>query len=216
MARGRIFLNPKKKEEMLILRIKNYSYERIAKKYKVHHTTVIYHCQQAGITLPWKLKDQMYEFIGRGVPIEEVSDRLSIPMDIINLYLALYGTNGSKVFSRRTINNRPKVPEFIHPPKYRKSAIKVKETWWTLVKKLKPVMLKIPKYVPVEQVKKPLIELETATPILTKIDDRGVEWITDGKGGWVCLGMSKEALKADLEARQRRGLELKRLQMLTY
>lgn len=214
MARGHIFRNPKKKEEMLNLRIRGYSYERIAHKYKVDHTTIIYHCQVAGITLPLRVRNEMYAFIKQSVPAADIALKLTISVDVINRYIAIYGQYGNKVFSRRVIQTNP-VPLGARPINIRKSKIKIQPVWWKVARKVRPLLLKIPQYV---SMKEPIIIEQTpeAPKIITKIDKRGVEWMENGNGGWVCLGMSEEARRVDEERKRMKGLELKRLQMLSY
>lgn len=220
MARGNIFSNPKKKENMLILRIKNYSYEKIAARYGVDHTTIIYHCKEAGITLPIDIRNKMYELIDDGIPIVDISGKLGISMEVIDLYTSIYGPSGKKVFSRRVIQTKQidysivKLGKSIKIQKGR-NKITVKPIWWSPVRLIKPVLLKIPRYVPKGRNEIVPIEPEPIQ-IITKIDKRGVEWIQDIRGRWICMGISEEAKRLENEKKKIKTLELKRLQMLTY
>lgn len=48
--RPRIFKDNKKLQEMLTLRKKGWSATRLANKYKVDHTTILYHCEKQAVT----------------------------------------------------------------------------------------------------------------------------------------------------------------------
>lgn len=212
MARGRIFSDPQKRANMLKLRIRGYSYVRLARKYNVDHTTIIYHCKEAGIALPVKIKNEMYNFIKMGVLPNDISFKLGIRKEVIDFYIATYGQFGNKVFSRRVIRNKRSSFKYPKPIKFTKSKIRIRPIWWKIAKKVQPIILKLPQYV---SMREEIAEAPSQLP-LTKTDERGVEWMEDGKGGWICLGMPKEAEKANQERKRLKGLELKRLQMLTY
>lgn len=52
--------------------------------------------------------------------------------------------------------------------------------------------------------------------ILTRMDERGVEWRRIGQDDWVCMGRTEKQYKKDEIERRRRELEAKRIEMLTY
>jgi biotin operon repressor len=189
MARGKIFSNHNRLEKMLRLRTAGYSYIYLAKLFNVDHTTVIYHCRKAGISITGKKRKEMYLLMDKGVSKNQISSELGIGKEVVERYIELYKEGGKKMYSRKYINFFKKIK-----PKEKKQ-IKIKK------EKL------IPKLIP---------KSEEVPIILTKTDKRGVLWRDNGKGKWICVGMSKEAKIIEEETKRRKALELKRLQLLAY
>jgi len=187
MARGSIFSNHNKLRKMLQLRIAGYSYLYLAKLFNVHHSTIMYHCQEAGISLNEGKRKEMYRLINKKVSKENIATRLDITREVIEYYINFYGEDEKKMFSRRYIN---------------------------LYSKAKP---KSNKVVKVKKEKPAGVITNIETPVLiNKIDERGVMWIKSEDGKWICMGMSKKAIIKEEENKKIKALELKRLQLLTY
>ena len=176
-----IFDNPRVKKEMLILRIRGYSSVTLARRYGVNHTTILYHCRQAGICITTQVRKQLFQFIKNGLCIIDVSRKLNIPEDVIKFYTEIYGNNGDKLFSRKAPHTPSQIIKL--PPKVERPSGKSKE------------------------------ELPST---LTRTDSRGVEWVQDNRGNWICAGKPKEVIQFDEENKKKKALELKRLQMLSY
>jgi hypothetical protein len=67
------------------------------------------------------------------------------------------------------------------------------------------------------KVERPLSKVkEEPLLTLTRTDSRGVEWVQDNRGMWICAGKPKEIIQFDEENKKKKALELKRLQMLSY
>lgn len=60
-----------------------------------------------------------------------------------------------------------------------------------------------------------IVKTRMVNPFL-KVDQRGVEWLKDGDGQWLCVGKTRGRKRIDEIERKRRELEQKRLKMLTY
>lgn len=202
--RGRIFANPAKKEEMLSLRRKGYSYIQLSRKYKVDHTTIIHHCQMAGLALGEGDRVELFKMLKSGVDHEEISLQLRIRVDTIKYYIEKYGELGNKVYARQS----SELTRIAKKIKFKRTKIRVTE----VIK----IRVLLPEEAQEHVVVREMLNLNTPEPVLTKVDERGVEWITNNEGGWTCIGMSKEGMKRDEEVKKRRVLELKRLQMLNY
>ena len=183
---GHVFDNPRVKREMLILRIRGYSYVLLSRRYNVDHTTIVYHCNQAGICLKEDVRRQMFQLIKNNIPFSDISKRLGILEEVIKFYIGICGINGDKVFSRRVPGVYKQIIKL--PPKVERPIEKVK----IANKKEEPLLT------------------------LTRTDSRGVEWVPDNRGGWICAGRPKEVIPFDEENKKKKALELKRLQMLAY
>ena len=186
-GKGHIFNSTEKKEEMLSLRMMGYSIVQLATKYNVDHTTIMYHCRQNGIAIKYKIREELYRLLKAGEPVDEISKKLDLIPEVIDLYIRVFGVDGNKIFARR---------------KYKLKNIIVK----------KPKIEKIFKI----RVKKGKT-IETAlSPPSTIIDKNGVEWLDTGNGRRICVGRTEESMKESLEKKKKKELELKRLQMLKY
>lgn len=185
-GKGHVFDNPNVKREMLILRIKGYPYLVLARRYGVDHTTILYHCQYSGICLKENVREKMFILLRVGMSIPDISQKLNILEDVIKFYIEICGSDESRIFSRRT-------------PWVSKKSIK-----------LPPILEKI-----VHQKKH---KKKKEEPLLTLIrtDSRGVEWLQDNRGMWICVGKTREKILFDEEEKKKKALELKRLQMLAY
>lgn len=52
--------------------------------------------------------------------------------------------------------------------------------------------------------------------IIIRVDDRGVEWRDDGRGGWICMGMSIKNQRQKAVEKKKKELEKKRADLLIY
>lgn len=186
IGRGHIFEDPKKIEEMLNLRMMGYSYVQIARRYDVDHSTIIYHCQKNRMSLRSETKKELYDLIKQNATIEEISKKLIIPLETINLYLSIYGLDGKKIYSRR----------------------------FTRVGRLKK-KLKPKKIIKIKDIKEYKIE-DVPCSKLTITDKRGVIWFINNRGERICMGKTEETIKKEVEEKKKKQLELKRLKMLKY
>lgn len=110
MARGSTFSDPDVKAEMLELRLKGYSYVELAKKYRVDHTTIIYHCQVAGLTVSRDVRDTIFGLIKQGFSKEQVIEQLKISGTVVDFYCYRYGQEGTKIFGRTNLHLEPVAP----------------------------------------------------------------------------------------------------------
>jgi hypothetical protein len=117
MARGHTFSDPEVKKEMLDLRRKGYSYMEIARKYSVDHTSILYHCQKAGLTLTEEEKIKLFDLVKGGRSSAEVGLRLRVPPTVVEFYCFRYGVGGDKVLfmSKSCLNLPPLNPPSGNP-----------------------------------------------------------------------------------------------------
>lgn len=190
MARVRIFSDPKVKEEMLDLRRKGHSFSYIARKYNTDHTTIMFHCQAAGLALTETQKEIMYSLIREGFSVEEVGIQLDIAGAVIEMYCSKYGVAGSDQFQTRAEH----------------------------LKELKEIELTERQEDALARKKKRELDMLTA-PVRTikfKTDSRGVSWRTGEKGEWICLGRSEYKQDMVTASEKKRRLNQKRLDLLKY
>ena len=183
---GHVFDNPRIKREMLILRIKGYSYVLLSRRYGVDHTTVMYHCRRAGICLREGVRDQMFQLIKNGITVADISKKLNILEEVVTFHMEIFGIDGHRVFSRRGWGIQGlniKLPPGVENPKEKKKIAS---------------------------------EKEEPEPVLTRTDSRGVEWVKDNNGRWICTGNTEKIIAFDEENKKKKELELKRLKMLSY
>lgn len=68
MARGTIFNDKTRLEEMLALRMRGISVIQLGKLYDVDHTTIVYHCKRNGVGHKRELKTETVERKKREIP----------------------------------------------------------------------------------------------------------------------------------------------------
>lgn len=188
---------PEKIKEVINLRKMGYPYSVLAKKYKVDHTTIIYHCRDAGISLRRCQKKIINSLLSQGASAEKISEILKIPLEAAEYHISMFKIAGDRLYSKMLISS---LPPLINKPIIKKINITKKQR----KKRVKKILVR--KIRVVEGIAQPLI----------KTDSRGVEWMSNGKGGWVCAGRTQESLKREAEEKKKRELELKRRQMLKY
>lgn len=111
MARGHTFLDPAVKEEMIDYRRQGYSYVEIGRKYHVHHSTIIYHCQKAGLTLGENDRKKVFDLIQEGFSASEVALKLNIPSTVVDFYCYRDNVEGEKLLFRTKLNLQPITPK---------------------------------------------------------------------------------------------------------
>lgn len=87
---------------MLDLRRKGHSFSYIARQYGADHTTIIFHCQAAGLALTAEQKRIMWSLIRDGLSVEEVGEELGVDSTVIELYCSQHGVAGSDKFLTRS------------------------------------------------------------------------------------------------------------------
>ena len=101
-----------KKNEMLELRMKGYSYPQLAQKYGVHDTTIIYHCKHAGITLKEEEKNCILKMSKEGMSNIDISLKIGVAVSVVEFYISRYNEYG--VVKTHT-PNCPLVREVLKP-----------------------------------------------------------------------------------------------------
>ena len=94
----RLFRDPEVKAEMLDLRRQGYTFSDIARKYGADCTTILFHCQIAGLALTMEQQKEMRVLIRENLSVEEVGDRLGVNGSVITLYCTRNGVPGSDRF----------------------------------------------------------------------------------------------------------------------
>jgi hypothetical protein len=107
MARGHTFENSKKKREMLNYRKQGYTYLQIARKYGADRTTIIYHCQRAGLSLKDNVRIKLYDLIDQGFSPSEVALELKIPSTVVEFYCDRYKVIEGRLFVNKKLNLEP-------------------------------------------------------------------------------------------------------------
>lgn len=95
----KVFKNLKKKAEMLSQRKAGRSYVDLARHYGVDHTTIIYHCEKAGLLVfsDIQKRNEMLQKVIDGQSIEDVSILYEVPRTMIESYCIRAGIKGMKV-----------------------------------------------------------------------------------------------------------------------
>ena len=84
---------------MLSLRQSGRSYVDIARHYGVDHTTIIYHCEKAGLLLfsDDKKRQEMLQKVRDGQSVEDVAILYEVPSTMIESYCKRAGMKGMKI-----------------------------------------------------------------------------------------------------------------------
>lgn len=86
MGQGSIFIDPKVKAEMINLRKSGKTYKELATKYKVDHSSIVYHCQEAGLTLKNEQRFALFTLAKQGLTTRQISKRLNLSGTVIDFY----------------------------------------------------------------------------------------------------------------------------------
>lgn len=96
IGHGHVFDDPKKKAEMIALRLQGYPYGDIARKYNVDHTTIIYHCRVAGLLIfsdPF-IRDEMLAKIAAGESTVKVAEFYNCLPSVVESWCRRSGMKG--------------------------------------------------------------------------------------------------------------------------
>ena len=119
----RLFRDPEVKAEMLDLRRQGYTFSDIARKYGADCTTILFHCQIAGLALTMEQQKEMRVLIRENLSVEEVGDRLGVNGSVITLYCTRNGVPGSDRFPTKGVIKKMELEEGqIHAQEKRNSA----------------------------------------------------------------------------------------------
>ena len=84
--------------EMLELRRQGYTFADIARKYGADHTTIMFHCQRAGLALNRTQQKEMRGLMQGGHTVEETAALLGVSSTVVTLYCSQHGVPGSDEF----------------------------------------------------------------------------------------------------------------------
>lgn len=102
MSGVRLFRDPEMLKEMLDLRRKGHTFSYIARQFGADHTTIMFHCQAAGLALTAVQKEAMYDRVRQGWSVEEIGEELGVDSTVIELYCSQHGVAGSEQFITRS------------------------------------------------------------------------------------------------------------------
>lgn len=189
LGRGHAFDNPTKLAEMLELRRQWYSYHDIAFRYGIDHSSVVYQCMKAGVSLTKKQYALLCELVLEGFSIEAISERIGATNEVIEAYCLYYGVRGSNVYPLRKrivgkFSEKCLDPTRIEQLSQRRKAIEQRK--------------------------------ELNENPISRLDEHGVLWRQDGTGGWICMGKQSELPASFKEKDKKRIHSMRQLKMLTY
>ena len=78
-------------KELISLRLKGYTITDIARKYKVDHSSIIYHLQKAGVALKKNVRDELLRLAIRGYSLGAITKSLGIPSPVVEYYCVHHG-----------------------------------------------------------------------------------------------------------------------------
>lgn len=107
----RIFSHPEVLEEMLELRRQGHTFSDIARKYGADHTTVMFHCQAAGLALTAAQKLEMYKLIREGLSVDDVGGELGVSGWLVEFYCNQNGVPGSDKYPTKAYYKKMQLDE---------------------------------------------------------------------------------------------------------
>ena len=98
----RLFKDKEIKEEMLDLRRQGYTFSDIARRYGADHTTIMFHCQIAGLTLTNEQQKEMRKLIREGLSVDQVGEILGVAGTVVDFHCRQKGVAGSTQYPTRS------------------------------------------------------------------------------------------------------------------
>lgn len=96
---GNIFDDPQKKKEMISHYVEGYSCPQIALYYEVHHTTILYHVQKAGVCrVDKKIRDKIICLVKKGMSTQRVAQKFKILEPSVSAICVMKGIPGCKIY----------------------------------------------------------------------------------------------------------------------